>query len=155
MQSLAAAAAATAARRQFCLVSGGWYYCAVVANTGRCGSCDDAGLVSPRFCTGGSIPDNAPFVVREVFPFIESAEIVPSTCIAVLTLNNPQGYNTLGSHTMLALANHLEEINNGFPRSPVVIIKSASSKVFSAGHDLKEIHTAYSQEQEQQQAFLL
>src|SRR3954462_14478315 len=58
--------------------------------------------------------------------------------IAILTLNRPQARNSLSEALLRALANELTAI--GADRAVRAVVIAASGTVFSAGHDLKELH---------------
>jgi len=59
--------------------------------------------------------------------------------VTTLTLNNPKKYNVLTSTMLDAMQLHLDDIAANDSISVLVI--AATGKAFSAGHDLKEIHS--------------
>jgi 1,4-dihydroxy-2-naphthoyl-CoA synthase len=65
--------------------------------------------------------------------------------VTTLTLNNPQKYNVLSSAMIDALQLQLDDIAKNDSLSVVVI--AATGKAFSAGHDLKEIHSHQTNEE--------
>jgi enoyl-CoA hydratase/carnithine racemase len=65
--------------------------------------------------------------------------------VTTLTLNNPKKYNVLSSAMIDALQLQLDDIAKNDSVSVLVI--AATGKAFSAGHDLKEIHSHQTNEE--------
>lgn len=65
--------------------------------------------------------------------------------VTTLTLNNPKKYNVLSSAMLDAMQHQLDDIAANDSISVLVI--AATGKAFSAGHDLKEIHSHQSEDE--------
>eukprot|EP00986_Skeletonema_menzelii_P003226 scaffold967_cov148-Skeletonema_menzelii.AAC.20 len=65
--------------------------------------------------------------------------------VTTLTLNNPTKYNVLSSAVLDAMQVQLDDI--AADDSISVLVIAATGKAFSAGHDLKEIHSHKSEEE--------
>ena len=61
--------------------------------------------------------------------------------VSVLTLNQPTKYNPLSLGVLNLLEKELQKAESEFPRCRCVVVKAAPGKAFSAGHDMKEIHS--------------
>ena len=71
--------------------------------------------------------------------------------ISRIKLNEPGTYNALSSKTLKSLTNIFKKLNN--ENKTKVIIIEGSGKGFSAGHDLKEIHSLKNKKKEYKKLF--
>ena len=78
-----------------------------------------------------------------ILDHLSNNENVPGGVVSILTLNRPNAANAMNRTMLLELKEALKELEEQQhePQSRCVILASASSRVFSAGADLKERRT--------------